>query len=138
MEIKLYPTLPEDAKKIREEVFVKEQGFQNEFDEMDTHAKHFVLYDATLPIATCRFFAGELPGDYVIGRIAVLYEYRGREIGSYLLKAAEKEIQRMGGKRVLLHAQSRVTTFYEKQGFCSFGAIDFDEACPHVWMVKNL
>lgn len=36
MQIKHFDTLPEDAIFIRKEVFVKEQGFKNEFDERIT------------------------------------------------------------------------------------------------------
>ena len=41
MEIKVYHTLHEDAVKIRKEVFMKEQGFHDEFDETDQTA--FIL-----------------------------------------------------------------------------------------------
>ena len=41
MKIKHFDTLPEDAIFIRKEVFVKEQGFKNEFDEKDNEA-HFL------------------------------------------------------------------------------------------------
>lgn len=37
-------TLCEEAKLIREEVFEKEQGFLDEFDEIDEIAKHLVFY----------------------------------------------------------------------------------------------
>ena len=84
------------------------------------------------------FFARELPGDYVIGRIAVIKEYRGQNIGTYLLKAAETEIEKIGGKKIFLHAQCRVEKFYEKQGYSSFGKIELDEYCPHVWMSKRI
>ena len=134
----LFYKLPEDAKQIREEVFVKEQGFRNEFDDIDARAMHLVLYDDELPVATCRLFSDDLPGDYVVGRIAVIKEYRGKNIGTYLLKAAEEEIRKMGGKRIIVHAQSRVKNFYEKQGYYSLGKNDFDEDCPHVWMAKEL
>ena len=138
MYTKLYDTLPEEARKIREKIFMQEQGFKNEFDEFDIHANHLILYDGKRPIATCRFFARELPGDYVIGRIAVIKEYRGQNIGTYLLKVAETEIKKIGGKRIFLHAQSRVEKFYEKQGYSSFGEIELDEYCSHVWMSKRI
>ena len=35
MEIKIYEQIPEAARKIREEVFVREQGFEYEFDDID-------------------------------------------------------------------------------------------------------
>ena len=84
MKIKLYNELPEEAYEIRHKVFVEEQGFQKEFDETDTFSKHLVLYDAKTPIATCRFFPSS-HRKYIIGRIAVIKQYRGQNIGSYLL-----------------------------------------------------
>ena len=44
MKIKHFDTLPEDAIFIRKEVFVKEQGFKNEFDEKDNEAHFLVGY----------------------------------------------------------------------------------------------
>ena len=35
MQVKIYDELPLEAKKIREDVFVKEQGFNEEFDIVD-------------------------------------------------------------------------------------------------------
>lgn len=132
----IYDKLPKEAQEIREEVFIKEQGFCDEFDETDVHAKHLVLYDEKIPIATCRFYNRELSEDYIIGRIAVIKPYRGRNIGACLLAEAEAEIRKMGGKRIFLHAQKRVEKFYEKQGYSGYGEIDLDENCPHIWMKK--
>lgn len=81
MYINIYEHLPKEAQKIRKTVFIKEQGFHNEFDEIDSYAKHLVLYDEKVPIATCRFFSRESCEDYFIGRIAVIKEYRGKNIG---------------------------------------------------------
>lgn len=136
----LYHTLPAEAVKIRETVFVEEQGFRNEFDEIDQYAQHIVAYDRGEPIAACRFFGRDLEQkeEYIIGRIAVLKQYRGQNIGSLLLEAAEHEICRMGGKRVVLHAQVRAHKFYQKSGYREYGEIDFDEDCPHVWMRKEM
>ena len=138
MKTQIYSTLPQEARRIREEVFVREQGFENEFDETDQRAFHLVLYDGEIPVAVCRFFPRGLCGDYVVGRIAVIKEYRGRKLGACLLREAEKELQAAGGKRILLHAQCRAAGFYEKQGYASRGEIDFDEDCPHIWMGKEI
>ena len=138
MNIKIYNTLPMEAQKIRKTVFVEEQGFHEEFDKIDTYAKHLVLYDDEIPIATCRFFERDSSTDYMIGRIAVIKQYRGNNIGSDLLKRAESEIKKLGGKNILLHAQESAREFYEKQGYCSYGEIDFEENCPHIWMCKKI
>ena len=78
MDIKIYDTLPDDAARIREEVFMKEQGFHDEFDNTDPTAAHIVLYIEGTPVGTCRFFPGQEEGEYVIGRIAILKKYPRR------------------------------------------------------------
>ena len=55
--VAVYHSLPEEARKIREEVFVREQGFQEEFDEIDGYAVHLVLFCDGTPAAVCRFQA---------------------------------------------------------------------------------
>ena len=82
MKTRIHSTLPQEARRIREEVFVREQGFENEFDETDQSASHLILYDGEMPVAVCRFFPGDQPGDYMVGRIAVIKECRGRNLGS--------------------------------------------------------
>ena len=137
MEIVLYKGISDCAKEIRQNVFVNEQGFHNEFDDIDKIATHFVMFnDAKIPIATCRVFWDTAMNMYVLGRLAVIKEYRGKNIGSVMLKEAEKHIQKIGGKGIALHAQCSVTKFYQKLGFTEFGDTDDDEGCPHIWMKK--
>lgn len=138
MHAKIYNKLPKEAQEIRETVFIKEQGFCEEFDEIDNYAKHFVLYDGEIPMATCRFYNRDSCEDYYIGRIAVMKQYRGQGIGAYLVGMAEEEVKRIGGKRIFLHAQQRATGFYEKQGYGSYGETDMEENCPHIWMCKDI
>lgn len=45
MEFKTYEYLAEDAKMIRQIVFMQEQGFVDEFDDTDLQATQIVLYD---------------------------------------------------------------------------------------------
>lgn len=138
MNFKIYNTLPKEALNIRETVFVEEQGFHDEFDIIDSYAKHLVLYNNKKPIATCRFFKDKSCADYVIGRIAVIKQYRGQNLGLRLLKITESEIDKLDGKRIVLHAQVNAQKFYEKLGYSSYGEVDFEENCPHIWMYKNI
>lgn len=41
---------------IRIKVFMEEQGFKNEFDDIDNRAIHIVLYKEGKPVGTCRVF----------------------------------------------------------------------------------
>ena len=139
MEIKSYNALPPQARLIREEVFVKEQGFREEFDSIDKISTHIVITDGDKPVAVGRFYCKNNPRgekEYFIGRLAVMREYRGRGIGASVIKEAERLIKEQGGSCVLLHSQCRAAEFYEKQGYKKFGEIDYDEDCPHIWMRK--
>lgn len=138
MEIKVFEYLPDEAKAIRTRVFMEEQGFENEFDETDGTSTHFVMFEGGRPVATCRIFGGENPGEFVIGRIAVEKDCRGRSIGTDIIKAAEKAAAERGGKNVVLCAQCRAKEFYAKAGFTEFGEICYDEGRPHIWMRKVL
>ena len=131
MEIKIYDCLPEEATAIRKEVFMDEQGFVSEFDGTDDTAHHLVLFDGDRAVATCRVYACE-------GGYAVVREYRGRHCGASLLHGAEELIKKLGGHKIIVHAQTRVQAFYEKLGYRLFDAADEDEGCPHVYLQKEV
>lgn len=138
MTIKTYTALPDEAVKIRTEVFMDEQGFRQEFDETDKLAVHFVMFEDEKPIATCRVFKGETDGCYILGRLAVVKSCRGRSLGSELVKSAQEYARSSGGKSISLHAQCAAERFYSALGFERFGEEDDDEGCPHIWMKKEL
>ncbi len=138
MEFRKYDVLPPEAEKIRTAVFMEEQGFRDEFDDIDARAEHIVMYDGERPVATCRFYRDRGTGDCIVGRIAVIREYRGRNIGTEMLKAVEAVTAReTPGVFLRLHAQVQAKAFYEKQGYSAYGEVDLDEDCPHVWMCKK-
>ncbi len=127
-----------DAKAIRQSVFCDEQGYQNEFDDLDPASISLVLYLNEKPIATGRIVKVD-PSQYQIGRIAVLKEYRGREIGSYLVRFLCKKAREMGARTCIVHAQLEKRGFYLRLGFqiLGDGEIDFDEGHPHVYMIRD-
>ena len=137
MDIKVFYQLPEDAANIRVEVFVDEQGFSEEFDSDDKNAIHFVGYIDGKAVATSRVLT---LGDnkYLIGRIAVIKVFRGKGLGSLIVKAAEEHIKRIGGKTVLIHSQLQAADFYEKLGYVKTGETDIEEGCPHCMMLKQI
>lgn len=136
MEIKIYNNLPVEAKFIREEVFVKEQKFQNEIDSIDSLAIHLVAFDEDKPIATCNYYYNKSKKSYILRRLAVLKEYRQKQIGSKLIETVEDLIKNNGGGIFSLHAQYQLQAYYEKKGFIPIGDIDYDEGYPHLWMKK--
>ena len=116
MNYKIYEQLPQEAKDIRIKVFMEEQGFKDEFDDLDQECRHLVVFDQ----------------NKLIGRIAVIKEYRGKKVGQYIVQSACSLLK----GTVCLHAQLQAKGFYEKLGFKAYGEIDYDEDCPHTWMKK--
>lgn len=131
--------LPDSAKFIRKIVFEDEQGFVDEFDETDEIAAHFVMLNENEePIATCRVFPDAAKDTYILGRLAVVRDYRNKNLGSAMMHKAEQYVIKIGGKSITLHAQFQAAGFYEKQGFVILGDMDDEQGCPHVWMRKIL
>lgn len=137
MEIRLFPKLPVYAVDIRNAVFVKEQGFKEEFDEEDKKALHLVGFINDKNVATSRIIKRD-DGSFIIGRIAVRKDFRKMGLGAEIIKFSEDTISELGGKTVYIHAQMQAVPFYEKQGYRPIGEGDFDEGCPHQMMIKEL
>ena len=138
MIVQSYHILPEEAIKIRTEVFIQEQGFQNEFNEIDLHAQHFVVFDLETPVATCRVFPTSEPGIFMIGRVAVRLSYRKKGIGHLVMSAAEENIRQSGGHCIRIFAQLQAQNFYSALGYHVIGSVFDDEGCPHIRMEKQL
>jgi predicted GNAT family N-acyltransferase len=109
---------------VRDPVFVDEQNvpIEDEIDAQDPLSKHVIARDAeNTPIGT-----GRLSPERLIGRMAVIREWRGRGVGEALLAALLDQARALGYPAVELHAQSHAIAFYEKFGFAVYGE-EFDE-----------
>lgn len=124
---------------IREKVFVKEQGYpiELEFDEDDKRCWHLVLKDNERAVATARLLKLD-EGVFKPGRIAVLKEYRGKNVGAELLTLIIEKAKEMGAKELHIGAQTYAVGFYEKFGFKTVGEEYMDEHIPHVNMVAYM
>lgn len=121
---------------IRRKVFIEEQRVpeDEEWDADDLSACHFLALDqAGAALGTARLLA-----DGRIGRMAVLFEARGRGIGAALLAAAEQEAAAQGLAEVYLSAQVQALPFYEKAGYRAYGEVFSDAGIDHLWMRKQL
>lgn len=138
MNYKFYDHLTDECKMIRQKVFIDEQHFENEFDDIDKTALHIIAYADDKPVGTGRMFQSENNGEYIIGRIAVLKDYRKYHLGSTIVKAFEEKAKELGAAQISLSAQCRVRGFYEKLGFTATGTTYYDEYCEHIKMIKKL
>lgn len=131
-----------DAVRIRNQVFVKEQGvpIEIEIDKNEAYAIHFVLYDdkeKSTPLATVRL----LPlNDHTmkLQRMAVLSHVRGQGLGEAIITAAEKFAHDQGFNKIILGAQLTAAAFYAKLGYQEEGEIFQDAGIDHVTMTKNI
>lgn len=136
--IKHYNSLCEEAKYIRTEVFMKEQGFKDEFDEWDNKVSHVVLFVDGKAAGTGRLLPGGNNNNFVIGRVAVLEKYRKLHIGSKIINELEAIAKNLGGTSIILSAQCTAQGFYEKLGYVASGETYLDEFCEHIHMEKQL
>lgn len=125
-----------DWTQIRTEVFMKEQGFENEFDDIDNHAVHLTVYVDGEPAGCGRVY--EENGCFVIGRIAVRKQFRSLGLGSVVMNSLEKIAKEKGAKIIRLTAQMRAKAFYQKLGYREFGEPCMDEHVEHIRMKKEI
>lgn len=121
---------------IRTEVFIKEQGFKNEFDEIDNSAVHLTVYADGEPAGCGRVF--EENGYFVIGRIAVRKQFRNLGLGKVVMDGLEKIAMEKGAKKIRLTAQIRAKGFYKRLGYREFGEPCMDEHVEHIKMEKEI
>jgi len=125
----------EKAYTIRTRVFVREQGVPEEIemDRDDKRAFHFLAFAAGKAVGTARVVMHR--GTAKIGRMAVLKSYRGRGIGTKLLKRAIVMAKKQDAQKIYLHAQVTVIGFYEAMAFRCVGPVFKEAGIPHRKMI---
>src|SRR5512145_878094 len=114
-----WPDARTDAMRVREAVFVVEQGVppEIELDEWDAQCDHALASEPGGRVVG----TGRLLPDGHIGRMAVLGDWRGRGVGGAILAALIERAAARGMKRLLLNAQTHAVPFYARHGFVAFG-----------------
>jgi len=120
---------------IRFRVFVREQGVpvEIEMDRDDKRALHFLALKAGKAVGTARLVLRHRSAK--IGRMAVLKSYRGKGVGTKLLKRAIVMAKRHGAQKIYLHAQVPVIAFYEALAFRCVGPMFAEAGIPHRKMI---
>lgn len=137
--VEYFNDVTEDTKYIRETVFVIEQGFSEEFDEIDKKSIHLLIKVNNKRAATARIFKSDHSNTkWTVGRFAVLKEFRGIGLGSFLMKKVEEKIKEQGGGIVELSAQKQAEKFYLSLGYTPMGDTYYDQHAPHIHMEKEL
>lgn len=121
---------------VRRSVFVIEQQVPEEleWDEFDERAYHVLATDPEgAAVGT-----GRLTLECRIGRMAVVRPWRGRGVGSAILRALVDLAGKEGCTIVRLHAQTHALSFYERFGFAARGGEFTEAGIPHWEMELRL
>lgn len=136
-----WDVLGDDARGVREAVFIVEQGIAREleWDQWDALSLHAVARDARgAAIGTGRLLPAHFDPDHAgvghIGRMAVLAAARRGGIGGLILAGLMHEARRQGFSAIVLNAQTYVAAFYAAHGFVAFGPQFREVDIPHVSM----
>ena len=126
-----------DLRRVRDEVFVAEQGVPAELERDAAHDPSCVhvlarLEDGT-PIGT-----GRLSPDRHIGRMAVRKPWRGHGVGGALLRALLDAAWLQGTQAVHLNAQVDAVEFYARHGFVPVGERFMEAGIAHQAMARTL
>lgn len=135
-----WATLGAAAQRIRQAVFVEEQGIAAHLvvDEADAGAVHAVACNRLgLPVASGRLLQPS-PGVAQVGRMAVLSALRGADFGRDVLHMLMQAAARRGDSEVMLQAQTGAVGFYERFGFRREGPVFEAAGVAHQTMRRSL
>lgn len=124
----------EIAFSIRNTVFVEEQKVsrEEEYDEHESIARHYLVFSDGIPAGTARMRATEK--GVKLERFAVLPEFRNQGAGSALVKRVLEDALK-SGKTIYLHAQVAAMNVYKRSGFTAEGELFYEAGIPHYRMV---
>lgn len=104
---------------VRVEAMVK--GFNiplnKEFDDHDTpDTKYIVVLENEVPLGTCRLYVVD-DTTAKIERVSVVEAARQKGVGRLAITEAEKWLEELGIKKVIITSRDEAVGFYEKLGY---------------------
>lgn len=127
----------ERTKKLRNDVFVEEQGFRYDYDDKDDISWHIVGYENGSVIGAARMYKLS-ETSYKIGRVAVRKDCRHNYIGDLMMKTLQDKIVGLGAIEAVVSSQIEARGFYEYEGYEAEGDEYLEEGALHILMKKDL
>ena len=125
----------EEAKKIRIEVFVKEQNVDFEADWDEKQSENYLVYYNDMVVGTMRW--REVGRAVKIERVSVKKDFREKGIASVMIKKAIEDIRQKTNKHIILHSQLLAISLYERFGFRKQGKLFYEQNIAHYTMKKD-
>ncbi|MDN3015045.1 GNAT family N-acetyltransferase [Paenibacillus sp. BSR1-1] len=128
----------EDAYSVRKIVFVEEQNvpLEEEIDQYENEATHFVMYQNDSPIGAGRFRI--VDGFGKVERICVMKDARKTGAGKAIMNKIEDHASENGLHKLKLNAQTHAIPFYAGLGYEVVSEEFLDAGIPHKTMVKEI
>jgi predicted GNAT family N-acyltransferase len=128
----------EDAFSIRRTVFIDEQNVpaEEELDQHEDEATHFVLYHEGSPIGAGRFRF--VNGYGKVERICVLKEARKTGAGKKIMMGIEDYALDQDIHKLKLNSQTHAIPFYAGLGYEVVSEEFLDAGIPHKTMIKHV
>ncbi|KGH34202.1 GNAT family N-acetyltransferase [Lactococcus cremoris] len=131
-----------DALRIRNQVFVKEQGVPYELEVGNTleeaSAVHFVLYDEGVAKGTVRLLTDLDEKTALVQRMAILKEARGHGYAAILIDRLIEFAKETKLNKLELHAQLSARGLYSKFHFNEVGQIFEEAGIQHIQMERTI
>lgn len=125
---------------LRQSIFVVEQkSWYLDADGLDNCSLHLLIKLNDILLGYLRLLPPKIKYDTPsIGRIAISKNYRGKKIGSRLVKEGiQKSLETFSTHSLTISAQEYLIKFYEDHGFKVFGGVYDEDGIPHIQMVKD-
>ena len=121
---------------IRKIVFVDGQGVaaEEEYDEFDERANHYIVYKNGIEVGTARWRFSD--NGVKFERFAILEECRNQGLGELLLNKMLEDIP--SPNNLYLHAQLPAVSLYERGGFKTVGGTFMECDIEHYKMVRKI
>ncbi|MED1472049.1 GNAT family N-acetyltransferase [Bacillus salipaludis] len=128
----------EDAFSVRRTVFIDEQNVpeEEEIDQHEEEATHFVMYHEGSPIGAGRFRL--VDGFGKVERICIMKQARGTGAGKTIMNGIEDYARKMGIQKLKLNSQTHAIPFYGGLGYEVVSEEFMDAGIPHKTMVKKI
>ncbi|EKN68811.1 GCN5-like N-acetyltransferase [Neobacillus bataviensis LMG 21833] len=128
----------EDAFTVRKIVFVEEQNvpLEEEIDQYEDDATHFVMYQEDSPVAAGRFRV--VDGYGKVERICVMKEARKTGAGKAIMNEIQSYALMQGLHKLKLNAQTHAIPFYAGLGYEVVSEEFLDAGIPHKTMIKEV
>lgn len=126
---------------IRSQVFIVEQNVpvELEWDGEDASATHvLVMVEDEQTHTTQAIACARIVDQHKIGRMAVVSDWRGKNVGKALLQHCIAVCKSDNASQVKLSAQTHAVTFYENAGFKVTSPAFLDAGILHVDMALTI